>query len=310
MKPDDEAWPAAPEAEAFKLALFALVRLKAYDPLAVGGARRRSAGLDLVAGRVRAAADRRSEGGAGAAAARCRCRGATRRVRGPRARRAEAHGGRRQPDCGCSTPKAKAPLEVVVSAIRALAQIERAGRGARTLAAVASEPGTNPNVRLEAVTALGAMKSSDGLAGGAGSAHRRLAGDARRGAPRSRGDRSGGVHVRAVRARAGPRLARACGAGRDAGDVVARGRARARARDAAGQRQAGDCRRCSARWCSSTRRSRADPDRAAQGPGLRRARGRGRRRCGRSSRRTAPRRCARPTPRRRPIPPTARAARS
>ena len=31
----------APEAEAFKLALFALVRLGAYDPLAGGGARRR-----------------------------------------------------------------------------------------------------------------------------------------------------------------------------------------------------------------------------------------------------------------------------
>ena len=34
MKPDDEPWPAAPEAEAFKLGLFALVRLRAYDPLA------------------------------------------------------------------------------------------------------------------------------------------------------------------------------------------------------------------------------------------------------------------------------------
>jgi len=34
MMPDDQTWPAAPEAEAFKLALFALVRLKAYEPLA------------------------------------------------------------------------------------------------------------------------------------------------------------------------------------------------------------------------------------------------------------------------------------
>ena len=34
MTPDDETWPAAPEAEAFKLAIFSLVRLKAFDPLA------------------------------------------------------------------------------------------------------------------------------------------------------------------------------------------------------------------------------------------------------------------------------------
>ena len=34
MGPDDESWPAAPEVEAFKLALFALVRLGAYEPLA------------------------------------------------------------------------------------------------------------------------------------------------------------------------------------------------------------------------------------------------------------------------------------
>ena len=34
MSPDDETEPAVPEAEAFKLGLFALVRLKAYDPIA------------------------------------------------------------------------------------------------------------------------------------------------------------------------------------------------------------------------------------------------------------------------------------
>ena len=33
LQPDDEKWPAAPEAEAFKLALFALVRIGAYEPL-------------------------------------------------------------------------------------------------------------------------------------------------------------------------------------------------------------------------------------------------------------------------------------
>jgi hypothetical protein len=34
MQPDDEQWPAAPEAEAFRLGIAALVRLQAYDPLA------------------------------------------------------------------------------------------------------------------------------------------------------------------------------------------------------------------------------------------------------------------------------------
>ncbi len=34
MQPDDEAAAVAPEAEAFKLGLFALVRLKAYEPMA------------------------------------------------------------------------------------------------------------------------------------------------------------------------------------------------------------------------------------------------------------------------------------
>ena len=60
-------------------------------------------------------------------------------------------------------PKTKAPLEVVVSAIRALGQMNVPAAGAK-LAAVASDPGSNPNVRLEALSALGAMKSSEGLA--------------------------------------------------------------------------------------------------------------------------------------------------
>ena len=46
MTPDDDRWPATDEAEAFKLALFALVRLGAYEPLAAAvldGDRPRSA---------------------------------------------------------------------------------------------------------------------------------------------------------------------------------------------------------------------------------------------------------------------------
>ena len=34
MGPDDERWPAPPEAEAFRLGVYALVRLGTYEPLA------------------------------------------------------------------------------------------------------------------------------------------------------------------------------------------------------------------------------------------------------------------------------------
>src|SRR5262249_32844248 len=34
LQGDDETWPAAPEAEAFRLGMYALVRLGTYDPLA------------------------------------------------------------------------------------------------------------------------------------------------------------------------------------------------------------------------------------------------------------------------------------
>ena len=72
-------WPAAPEAEAFKLAMFALVRLGAWDALSAAvldGGRPIS---QLVAGRVRAAAHQRPARAAGAARARLGQRAATRR---------------------------------------------------------------------------------------------------------------------------------------------------------------------------------------------------------------------------------------
>ena len=65
MAPDDERWPAPPEAEAFKLSVFALVRLRAYRAAGSRRARQREAGLDLVAGRVCAPAHRRSARRAG-----------------------------------------------------------------------------------------------------------------------------------------------------------------------------------------------------------------------------------------------------
>ena len=162
MTPDDEAAPAAPEAEAFKLALFALVRLKAFDPLAsavlagdrpvstwwpvayalqrVGDPRAAPALVQLlqVPGRYTAAFAARGLG-------------------------VLKHTAAADSLTAMLDPKTKAPLEVVVSAIRALGQMNVPAAGAK-LAAVASDPGSNANVRLEALSALGAMKSSDGLA--------------------------------------------------------------------------------------------------------------------------------------------------
>ena len=86
MQPDDEAASIAPEAEAFKLGLFALVRLKAYDPIAGGRPHGQPAGDDVVAGGVRAAAGRRSAGGARAAATARSQRALHARVRRPRPR--------------------------------------------------------------------------------------------------------------------------------------------------------------------------------------------------------------------------------
>jgi len=161
MTPDDETWPAPPEAEAFKLAIFSLVRLKAFDPLAaavlngaqpattwwpvayalqrIGDPKAAPALVSLleVKGRYTAAFAARGLGVLKYAAA------------APRLTR-------------FLEPKEKAPLEVVVSAVRALGQMQ-AGGSAASLATVASAPGTDPNVRLEALTALAAMKASEGL---------------------------------------------------------------------------------------------------------------------------------------------------
>jgi cyclophilin family peptidyl-prolyl cis-trans isomerase/HEAT repeat protein len=162
MKPDDEPWPAPPESQAFELALFALVRLKAYEPLAAAvleGDRPVSTWWPVayafqriedpraapvlvqlleVQGRYTPAFAARGIGVLKLAA------GAERLV-------------------AFLDAKAKAPLEVVVSAVRALGEIG-APASAAALARLASEPSTHANVRLEALTALGTMRAAGGLA--------------------------------------------------------------------------------------------------------------------------------------------------
>jgi HEAT repeat protein len=160
MGPDDERWPAPPEAEAFRLGLYALVRLGTYEPLAT--AVLDAKGLPTVhwwpvayaLGRIE---DKRAApalllilNGPGKYSAAFAARGlgvlkeAT--AVNPLLRIA-------------STPGT--PREVVVSAIRALATI--GDRRASALLVKLASDGDDPNVRLQAVTALGTLKAADGL---------------------------------------------------------------------------------------------------------------------------------------------------
>jgi cyclophilin family peptidyl-prolyl cis-trans isomerase len=160
VQPDDETWPAAPEVDAFRLGVYALVRLHAYEPLA-------SAVLDNGApvtawwpvayalGRIE---DARAEpallkllGAPGKYTPAFAARG----LGVIKARAAVA-------PLKALVQQARTPLEVKVSAIRALGSLGDPA-AAPPLVELASEPATDPNVRLEIVTALGTLKSTDGL---------------------------------------------------------------------------------------------------------------------------------------------------
>ena len=162
MAPDDERWPAAaPELEAFKLGIFSLVRLGAYDALA-------AAVLDQSGRPV---------------SSWWPVAYALQRIEDPRAapalRQLVSAKGRYTPAFairGLATAKdaqagplvlplldpEKMPREVVVAAIRAAAPLGLTAAAER-LSAIASESRIDPNVRLEAVTALGELKSVEHL---------------------------------------------------------------------------------------------------------------------------------------------------
>ena len=126
-----------------------------------GGAPKRPAGDGVVAGRVCAAASRRS-------ARRPRPPSAGRLERAVYARVRRARAGRAKdasaikPLLALLDPAAKTGLELTVAAIRALAQLD-ATDAAAPLARMACAPATHPNVRLEAVAALGTLQAVEGL---------------------------------------------------------------------------------------------------------------------------------------------------
>jgi cyclophilin family peptidyl-prolyl cis-trans isomerase/HEAT repeat protein len=161
MQPDDESWPAAPEAEAFKLGVFALVRLRAFEPLAAGvlDGDRPLTNWWPVAFALQRIADRR------AAAPLLRLLDTPGTY--TRAFAARGLGAIREPSLGQALlpllePSSRSSLEVTVAAIRALAQIgtmEASG----PLIRLAADPAVHPNVRLEAVTALGSLRPPEAL---------------------------------------------------------------------------------------------------------------------------------------------------
>jgi cyclophilin family peptidyl-prolyl cis-trans isomerase/HEAT repeat protein len=162
MAPDDETWPSvAPEADAFRLAAFALVRLAAYEPLAaavIGPNGQPVTSWWPVAFALQRIGDKRAQPAL------------VQLLRTPgtytRSFAARGLGGIKDPASvdlllPLLVPKG-VPLEVMVSAIRALGQIGDA-RAAAPLVALVSDGTTHPNLRLEAVTALGALRSTEGL---------------------------------------------------------------------------------------------------------------------------------------------------
>ncbi len=161
MTPDDERWPLPPEADAFSLGLFALVRLRAYEPLAASVL---DAGGQPVTTWWPAAYALQRIGDA-------RAQSALRvllRTPGTYTAAFAARGLGALKDTTAVDPlvalllEAKTPREVAVAAIRALAQIGDL-RGSGPLAGLLSRRSTDPHLRLEAVMALGVLKSVEGL---------------------------------------------------------------------------------------------------------------------------------------------------
>jgi cyclophilin family peptidyl-prolyl cis-trans isomerase/HEAT repeat protein len=161
MAPDDERTPAPPEAEAFTLGLFALVRLNAYDQIAAAVVRN---GEPISAWWPVAFALQRVDDNRAAPALLTLLGGSAKYSRAFAARglgRAK-HAAAVKPLLALLAPAARTPLEVMVAAVRALGQIG-AAESAASLVRLASEPGVDPNLRLEAVAALGELKAAEGV---------------------------------------------------------------------------------------------------------------------------------------------------
>jgi cyclophilin family peptidyl-prolyl cis-trans isomerase/HEAT repeat protein len=161
IEPDDESDPVAPEAEAFKLGLFALVRLKAYEPMAAAVL---AGGEPVTAWWPVAYALQRVEDPR-AAPALLRLLGSNGRY--TRAFAARGLGTLKaasavQPLVALLDPSARTGLELMVASVRALGALGAAD-AVPALSRLAGTSSVHPNIRLEAVKALGAIGATDGL---------------------------------------------------------------------------------------------------------------------------------------------------
>jgi cyclophilin family peptidyl-prolyl cis-trans isomerase/HEAT repeat protein len=160
IAPDDDQWPKSPEADAVRLGLFALVRQKGYEPLAA--AIQDSSGqvpawwpVAYALGRIN---DRRALPALQQLAATP--------GRYTRAFAARGLGALKDaasvPTLQSMLDKAKGDVPVSCAIVRALGQIG-APEGAEPIIAVLTAENTDPNLRLEAVSALAALKSAAAL---------------------------------------------------------------------------------------------------------------------------------------------------
>ncbi len=158
---DDEPAPLAAEAEAFRLGLYALVRLRAYEPLAAAAL---DAGGNPVTTWWPAAYALQRIGDARALPALRQLLGAPGTYTPAFAARGvgvlKDHASVEALIALLDNPRT--PLEVRVSAVRAIAQAGDAGSGA-ALARLLAQPSLDPNLVLEVVTAAGTLKAADAL---------------------------------------------------------------------------------------------------------------------------------------------------
>ena len=162
MQPDDEAATVAPEAEAFKLGLFALVRLKAYEPMAAAVLANGQAVTVWwpVAYALQRVEDPRA---VPALLQLLNTKGRYTRAFAARGLGPLKDASAIKPLLALIDPAATAGLEPTVAAIRSLAELGATDAGA-VLSRLAGAATTHPNVRLEAVAALGTLRAADGLA--------------------------------------------------------------------------------------------------------------------------------------------------
>jgi cyclophilin family peptidyl-prolyl cis-trans isomerase/HEAT repeat protein len=158
LAPGDETYPQAPEIEAYRLGIYALTRLKAWDALAScvlkpdGAPVTRWWPVAFALGRMEdpravpalTAIARAADGGIGRAFA----------ARGLGAQKASLA----VPVLRALAEKWKDDPRAGVQAIRALGQMAAAD-AAPTLLAIVSAKGVDPNIKLEAVTTIGVLKN-------------------------------------------------------------------------------------------------------------------------------------------------------